>query len=141
MNILYCENALTAENYRAFQRKMKWDVDGYEQIDKSLKNDLYDVAAVHEDEIVGMGRLVGDGAIYWYIQDVFILTEYQGKGIGSEIVRRLINYAKENSLPQTEISLGLMSARGKEGFYEKIGFVCRPNEKQGAGMEMSIVID
>jgi len=64
MNITYEENLLTAENYRKFQEKMGWKQDGYDQIAKSLKNDLYDVVAVDAEEIVGMGRLVGDGSMY-----------------------------------------------------------------------------
>ena len=140
MSIFYQENALTAENYRAFQKKMKWNVDKYEQIDKSLKNDLYDVVALREDEVVGMGRLVGDGVMYWYVQDVFVLTECQRMGIGTEIVNRLIDFVKTNSLPQTEVSICLMSALGKEEFYEKLGFKRRPNEGEGAGMEMNIII-
>ena len=141
MNIIYKENLLTAENYRTFQKEMKWEQIEYEQIDKSLKNDLYDVVAIHEDRIIGMGRLIGDGAMFWYVQDIFILTEYQRKGVGSKIVNRLIEYAKENSLSKTEISLCLMSASGKEEFYEKLGFKRRPYGHEGAGMDMEIMID
>jgi len=36
------------------------------------------------------------------------------------------------------IAIGLFSAKGKEGFYNKFGFVERPNEKRGAGMELII---
>ncbi|MFV0399679.1 MAG: GNAT family N-acetyltransferase [Oscillospiraceae bacterium] len=141
MNITYMENVLTPEAYRDFQRKMHWNEDPYEQISLSLNNDLYDIVALDNGELVGMGRLIGDGAIFWYIQDVFILTEYQGKGIGSAIVKKLIDHAKKSSIPKTEISLCLMCAKGKEGFYEKLGFRCRPHEYEGPGMEMEIAID
>lgn len=141
MDIVYKDNILTADNYRDFQNKMGWNLDPYEQISLSLKNDLYDIAAVKDNEIIGMGRLIGDGAIFWYLQDIFVLTEHQHKGIGSEIVKKLVDYVKMNSLPKTEISLCLMSAKGKEAFYEKLGFRCRPHEYEGAGMEMEIVID
>lgn len=45
---------------------------------------------------------------------------------------------KEASLPGTGVSLCLMCAKGKEGFYEKLGFFRRPCEWEGAGMEMEI---
>jgi hypothetical protein len=32
-----------------------------------------------------------------------------------------------------------MAAIGKEGFYEKLGFVSRPRENRGAGMDIWIV--
>ncbi|MCR5501527.1 MAG: GNAT family N-acetyltransferase [Lachnospiraceae bacterium] len=34
-----------------------------------------------KDEVVGMGRLVGDGVMYWYLQEIVVLPEYQGRGI------------------------------------------------------------
>ena len=44
----------------------------------------------------------------------------------------------DNSLPGTCVSLNLMSAKGKEAFYEKLGFKRRPSETDGAGMELII---
>jgi hypothetical protein len=54
------------------------------------------------------------------------------------MVNRLVEYVKETSLPGTSVSLCLMCAKGKEGFYEKLGFFRRPCEWEGAGMEMEI---
>lgn len=42
-----------------------------------------------------MGRLVGDGAMYWYLQEIIILPQFQRKGIGTMIVNHLVDYAKE----------------------------------------------
>jgi len=36
------------------------------------------------------------------------------------------------------ISVNLMSAKGREPFYEKFGFNVRPNENRGAGMDQWI---
>ena len=141
LGIVYCENTLTANDFILFQRKMGWVEDCREQLTKSLSNTIFSVVAKKDDEIVGMGRLLGDAAIYWYINDVFILTEYQGLGLGREIVNRLLQYAKENSISGTSISICLMCAKGKEGFYGKLGFRRRPHEYEGAGMEMEIDIE
>lgn len=111
-----------------------------EQAERSFAHQLFSIAAVRDGELVGIARLIGDEAIYWYINDVWVLPEYQGKGIGSSMVKRLIQYAKETSIPGTSVSLCLMSAKGKEGFYEKLGFLRRPHEWEGAGMEMEIHI-
>ena len=140
MDIEYIENRLSAKDVIQFQRKMKWNEDPIEQWERSLSKTLFSVIALKGDEMIGMGRLLGDAAIYWYIQDVFILTEYQGLGIGTEIVKRLIRHVKKNSIWGTSVSLYLMSAKGKEGFYEKFGFLRRPHDSEGAGMEMEIKI-
>lgn len=141
MDITYSENVLTVEDFILFQRKMGWYEDPKAQLAKSLSNTLFSVVAKKDGEVIGMGRLLGDAAIYWYINDVFILTEYQRLGIGSEIVKRLIQYAKQNSISGTSISLCLMCAKEKEGFYERLGFKCRPNDSEGPGMEMEIDIE
>lgn len=89
---------------------------------KALQNGLLNVSAIYKDELVGMGRLVGDGAMYWYLQEIVVLPEFQRKGIGTMIVNHLIDYAKANSLTGTFTTIGGVSAKGKEPFYEKMGF-------------------
>ncbi len=83
---------------------------------------MFDVIAVCNDEVIGMGRLVGDGVMYWYLQEIIVLPEFQGKGIGTRIVDRLLEYIKDNTPPGTFVSIGLTAATGKDTFYEKFGF-------------------
>lgn len=138
MAIIYLENHLTAENFIAFQQKMGWQQDPKVQLEKALANSRVTIAAMQGDELVGMGRLVGDGAMYWYLQDIFVLNDYQGQGIGSEIVNQLIAHVKAATLPGTGVFLGLMAAKEKERFYKQFGFVPYPNDKTGAGMGMEL---
>lgn len=141
MQINYKDNFINANDYVLFEAKMGDPITTKEQAERSLKNQLFSVAALDNGQIVGIARLLGDAAIFWYINDVWVLPEYQGKGIGSSMVNRLIEYVKAESLPGTSISLCLMCAKGKEGFYEKLGFIKRPHDWEGAGMEMEIDIE
>ena len=120
--ITLCDNILTAGDYTLFQQKMGWNVFPKEQAEKSFANQLFSVAAVRDAEIIGMGRLLGDGAIYWYINDVFVLNQYQGMGVGRKIVERLIRYVKENSPRNSSVSIYLFCANHNNAFYEKFGF-------------------
>lgn len=94
---------------------------------RALENGLVNVSALYEGELVGMGRLVGDGAIYWYLQEIIVLPDYQGRGIGRLIVNHLIEYATVHSVTGKFTTIGGVSARGKEGFYQKLGFDVIPN--------------
>ena len=89
---------------------------------KALQNGLINVSAIYNGELVGMGRLVGDGAMYWYLQEIVILPQFQRKGIGTMIVNHLVDYAKANSTTGKFTTIGGVSAKGKEPFYEKLGF-------------------
>ena len=134
------DNALTAQAFLALRASAGWIGATEQQVQKGIDNCLFTVAAIKDDQIIGMGRLVGDGFLIWYIQDVIVLPEYQGKGIGKAIMKHLIAYIEANSLPNTTVTVGLMSAKDKEAFYEKLGFRVRPNEKEGAGMVMNIPV-
>jgi GNAT superfamily N-acetyltransferase len=68
--------------------------------------------------LVGMGRAISDGCSDAYIQDVVVLTNLRGKGIGAEIIRRLSAFCVEKKIAW----IGLVSEPGVEAFYERLGF-------------------
>ncbi len=128
------DNALKPEDFIELRVSAGFLKTPFPQAEKALQNGLFSVVALCGERAVGMGRLVGDGIMYWYIQDVVVLPEYQGQGIGKAIVERLVQYAETNSLSGTKATIGLMAAKSKEPFYEKLGFTRRPDENRGAGM-------
>jgi len=65
--------------------------------------------------LVGLGRALSDGEYQASVYDVVLLPEYQGRGIGREMMRRLCE-----QLPVENIIL--YAVPGREGFYEKCGF-------------------
>ena len=117
------DNALTAQDFIQLKKAAGWLIDRpLEQVERALQNGLFNVCAVCDGKVVGMGRLVGDGALYWYVQEIVVLPEYQGKGIGKAIVRRLIEHIRRSAIPGTQAHVGLIAVEGKESFYEQFGF-------------------
>ena len=70
-----------------------------------------------ESKAIGMGRIIGDGAIYFYIQDIVVTPEYQKSGIGTCILNALFEYIK-NEAPEKSF-IGLFSAPEAVDFYRK----------------------
>lgn len=118
------DNILTAEDFVRLKVATGFMDRPLEQAGRAIKNGLFNVSAVSEGKIVGMGRLVGDGAMYWYLQEIIVLPEYQGKGIGKAIVSHLIEHIEKTVVPGTSVEVGLTAVIGKEPFYEKFGFAC-----------------
>jgi len=116
------DNQLKAEDFIRLKVATGFRNRPIDQVEKALHNNLFDVVAVCNEEVVGMGRLVGDGVMYWYLQEIIILPEYQGKGIGTSIVNRLLEHIKQNTEHGTFASIGLTAAEGKDTFYERFGF-------------------
>ncbi len=121
------DNILQAEDFVRLRMETGFAEVPVEHARKALQNGLINVSAIYNGGLVGMGRLVGDGAMYWYLQEVIILPEFQRNGIGTMIVNHLVDYAKANSVTGNFTTIGGVSAKGKEGFYEKMGFDIIPN--------------
>lgn len=105
-----------------------------EQAEKALENSLYTVVAYENGKPVGMGRVVGDGAVICYVQDLIVVPEYQGSGIGYRLLQNIKEFVLELKIPGTEMMFDLMCAKGREHFYKKCGFIERPTDKLGPGM-------
>ena len=121
------DNILSAEDFVRMRLINGFAEIPVEHAAKALKNGLINVSVLYRGNLIGMGRMVGDGAMYWYLQEIMVLPEYQKMGIGTMIVEHLVEYAKQNSATGTFTTIGGVSAKGKEPFYEKLGFEVIPN--------------
>lgn len=86
----------------------------------ALKNSLFSVVARHGVNVVGAGRIVGDGAIFFYLQDVMVRKAYRKRGIGTAILAALCDHLRRNAPDSSYV--GLFTHPTKSGFYERFGF-------------------
>jgi len=135
--MVYKENSLQYEDYVNLRQSVQWKNMPKEQTIRALENSLYDVIAIDNEKVIAMGRLIGDG-LYYIAVDIIVAPEYQNKGIGSEIISRLLTYAYSQTPLGGRISIQLIAEKGKEAFYEKFGFKRIPHEYCGSGMRKVI---
>ena len=128
------EKLPSTEEYNQLRQSVGWEIYEHDVIEKALPNSLYCVCAFVNAEIVGMARLIGDGGLVYYIQDMIIKPDYQRKRIGTKLMNKIMEYIRTHASHNSII--GLMSAKGKERFYERYGFVIRPTDQLGNGMTM-----
>jgi ribosomal protein S18 acetylase RimI-like enzyme len=132
MEIEINERLPSSDEYNQLRERVGWSTYEREVIERSLPNSLYCICASMDDKAIGMARVIGDGGLTYYILDVIVIPEYQRQGIGAammdKVMRFIGGHASKNSI------IALMAAIGKEDFYERYGFVRRPNDKMGCGM-------
>jgi len=134
-------NEITAEEYMELRRLVGWMEFPLEEAQAGLDNAYMVVSVRDEGRAVGVMRLLWDGGYIAFISDVIVAPEYQGQGIGRKLVEACIERVKADMKPGYKVKINLMAAKGKEPFYEKFGFLERPNEKTGAGMDQWFFAD
>jgi GNAT superfamily N-acetyltransferase len=100
--------------------------DEYE-LEEALKNSWYVVSVYHFDKLIGFGRIIADGIYHALIVDLIIHPDYQKRGLGKELLAKLVTRCTENNIRDIQ----LFSAKGKSAFYENSGFTKRPLDAPG----------
>ena len=134
MKIKYIEKTPTPTEFNKLTKSVGWGTRENSIVKEALNNTLYSLCVYDVDKLIGYGRIIGDKTIFLYIQDIMVIPEYQNKKIGTEIMNKLIEKINEYKKINPDIRTYLGASKGKESFYEKFGFVSRPNEELGAGM-------
>ena len=85
---------------------------------KAYKNSLYVLAAYADGKLVGILRAVGDGASVVFLQDLIVLPEFQRHGIGSQLMRKVM----EKYADVYQLQLLTEASEKNIAFYEFLGF-------------------
>ena len=83
-------------------------------------------------EVIGFARMTSDAAFVGTVWDLVVAPPYQGKGIGTAIVERMIAKAKETA---PGMVVNLCAVAEAENMYKRIGF--RKNEEEVIAMQFN----
>ena len=118
--------------FKALRDTAGWGHISLGKAQQALANSLHGVTAYDVDTAIGMARVIGDGVINAYIQDVVIAPDYRSQGVGKAVILALLSDMNQ-SMP-SDCTIGLLSAKGQESFYSSFHFITRPDKDYGAGM-------
>ena len=125
-------HTITAEEYIRLRECVGWSAFAMEQAEEGLKNS-YNVVIRQNGHAVALARAIMDHGYVVFIADVIVEPEHQGQGLGRMLVENIVDHVKNSLKPGYKYMISLLAAKGKEGFYSKLGFVERPNENFGCG--------
>lgn len=87
---------------------------------QALPRSLYSVLAREGEQVVGMGRIVGDGYCQLTVVDVVVHPDWQGRGLGKAIMARIREYI-ERHVPR-EACVSLIADGEAHRLYARYGF-------------------
>ena len=88
------ENIDNVKEFNELYDAVGWGSYEEEISKKALSNNIYSVSIYDNNNIIGYGRIIGDGIVFLYIHDIMVKPEYQGKGIGKTIMNKRNNTKK-----------------------------------------------
>lgn len=114
LNVEAIHDYLCNKSYWAKGRSLK-------SVNKSIQNSicfgLYDSSG----KMLGFARVVSDKVVFAYLMDFFIFEEYQGHGLGTKLVKCIM---EDKDL---QVRLWFLATASAHGLYEKFGFTALDN--------------
>jgi GNAT superfamily N-acetyltransferase len=108
---------LWVADYRRFREAVGWVAPrASDAAVQAALDATWNVIAREDGDLVGIGRLLDDGALYATIWDMIVLPGEQGHGIGRAILERLLARASVRSI------VALVATPTARPLYEEYGF-------------------
>lgn len=85
--------------------------------ERSIEHSLCFGAYADDGAQVGFGRVVTDRATFAYLADIFVLEEWQGKGVGKQLVAAMLAHPALHDLRRM-----MLATADAHGLYAQYGF-------------------
>lgn len=95
---------------------------GWNRMESEYKNPLltsyYHIAVYEKEALIGYIDCVSNGVTDAYIQDLMVRPDYQGRGIGTDLMEKMIDYLKKKHI----YMISVVFDESLKAFYKKFGF-------------------
>jgi GNAT superfamily N-acetyltransferase len=113
------ERLPTVAEYVALRTAVGWRVPDHGACQRALAGSQVAAVAVDDGRVVGLGRLVGDGAFYRFVVDLMVDPSQHHHGIGRSIVAALETAAARHDAVG---AVSLVADQDMVPFYELQGY-------------------
>jgi GNAT superfamily N-acetyltransferase len=117
----FADRVPTPAEHRAIAEAVGWThAFDWRTVEASLAGSTAGVVASRDGRPIGMGRLVGDGVKYFYVQDLAVVPDAQGEGLGSRLLDRLLDWVADHA--PSDAFVGLFATAEGDALYRSRGF-------------------
>ncbi|CAN7308031.1 GNAT family N-acetyltransferase [Brevundimonas sp. LjRoot202] len=99
-----------------------------------LANTWHAVVVRRDGQAVGMGRVIGDGGLFFMVVDIAVEPAHQGRGLGKAIMAALVERLREAAPSRAHVAL--IADGEAHRLYAQYGFTL--TAPGGVGMQMVI---
>lgn len=110
----------SVENYLRLRKESGLSEKTREAAEIGLRHSLFSITIYHQDQAIGMGRVIGDGGCFYQIVDIAVMKEHQKKGLGKAIMQQLMSYLDHHAPRSAYVSL--IADLPADQLYQQFGF-------------------
>ncbi|MDW4191679.1 GNAT family N-acetyltransferase [Staphylococcus saprophyticus] len=122
--------ASSVVDYRNLRKVAGLSEKSQKAAEKGISNACFNVTIYHGTDLIGMGRVIGDGGTAFQIIDIAVNPEFQGQGYGKTIMSHIMSYVENEAEEGTYVSL--MADYPADQLYAQYGFIT--TEPHSCGM-------
>jgi GNAT superfamily N-acetyltransferase len=130
--LIVSERLPAVGEYIELRTAMGWGRIDEDTASRTLRAAAFTVCLRRRDRLAGIARVMGDGALYFFLADLIVDPAFQGSGYGDRLMHAVTSYFDRSAMPGATITL--VPLNGGELFYEKFGFVRCPGGPFGTAM-------
>ena len=113
------------EEYRSLGYQSDWYTVNNQFSKTTFGKEVYNLVVLDGLNMAGMGRVIGDGAIYFNIQDIIVHPNYDNKSVSRLIMDQIEGYFE--TIASRHAYIGVMATTGTKELYKSYGYVERKN--------------
>ena len=123
-----------ADHYRRLRSAAGLSAKSAEAAALGLPSTVFGVVVRHGGELVGMGRVVGDGGLFLLVVDIAVEPAHQGKGLGKAIMAALMAHLRATAPATAHVTL--VADGEAHRLYAQYGF--KPTAPEAIGMTLRL---
>lgn len=109
----------TVGEYLDLRQSVGWRIPAARDVERALQATRVSAIATDRTTVVGLGRVVGDGAFYNFVVDLIVRPEAQDRGVGQMLLSMLEREVANGSFTGM---LQLVADQDVTPFYESLGY-------------------
>lgn len=129
MDIKLIYEVPTAKDYVSLRLRSGMGNKDLQRSQIALESSLFTVSIYSEDNLIGFGRIVGDGGITYVVSDIMVDENYRRKGLADLVMKEIDGYFEKNTHDDSYILL--IANSPADSLYNKHRFEYLPENKCG----------
>jgi GNAT superfamily N-acetyltransferase len=95
----------TAAEYIELRARAGWGLIDEETATRTIEAAAFTVSLRHEQRLIGLARVMGDGVLYFFLADLIVDPAFRGEKLGDRLMRAVTSYFDRCAGPGASITL------------------------------------